>query len=82
MRYNFGFDESNKMSTKEFRSYLIKANLNANLNTNSDFVVSNKDLYRAKWSIRKYVREYEWHRGKRVSGYAYIEALDVWKVFV
>ena len=78
MRYNFGFDESNKMSVKEFRKYLLESNSKAHI----DFDISNSDLYRARWSIRRFVREYELYIGKKIAGYAYVEAMDFWKVFV
>lgn len=78
MLYSFSTDCDSKMSVREFRNYLLKSNSTAK----STFDVDTKDLYRAKWSIKQFVREYELYIGKKIAGYAYIDALDFWKVFI
>lgn len=78
MKFDYGMNHAeSKMSVKEFRNYLLKHNSKAHY----DFDIMSSDLYRARWTIRQFIREYELYIGKRVH-YAYIEALDLWKVFV
>ena len=78
MSYNFNEVETSKMSVSEYRVHLLKKASEYK----NDFDISDSDLYRARWGIRKFVKEFEKYIGKEVFDYVYIQSLGVWKVFI
>ena len=66
------------LSVGEFRNSLLKRCL---YDINTCCTVSTRDLYRANWSIKKFMFEFELYLGKRIKCY-YVYQLDYWVVRV
>ena len=69
--------ENNMLSTREFRNYLLKR---ASKEISDCCTISNRDLYRANWSINKFILELELYLGRRLDC-KYIHQMDYWVVY-
>ena len=69
--------EQNMLSTKQYRDYLLKR---CSKEIKECCTVSTKDLYRANWSINKFILEFELYVGKRLNC-KYVYQLDYWVVY-